>query len=132
APAIAALCPSVQPLIAAVPPETWMAPPAAPLGPRRLFAGLLLWFPWPPMAWLWSNVLALTTSLVATVPTAPPLRMAPPTPKPGRTAAALSLPPIAWLWLNVLLVTVRLPVLWMPPPEPVAMPVQSLPARATL
>src|SRR5262245_16187633 len=108
--AIAELCPSVQPLMAAVPPERWMAPPAAPLGPRRLGAGLLLlWFPWPPIAWLWSNVLALTTSTAGV--TGPPLRMAPPTPKPGRTALELSLPPTAWLWLNVLLVTLRLPLL---------------------
>jgi len=38
-------------LIVAVPPERWMPPPAAPLGPRRLGAGLLLlWLPLPPMA----------------------------------------------------------------------------------
>src|SRR5262245_31615865 len=60
--------------------------------------------------------------------------MAPPTPKPGRTALKLLLPPIAWLWLNVLLVTVRLRLLKMAPPAPVAsrLPVQKLPARATL
>ena len=57
APAIAELCPSLHPLIVAIPPERWMAPPAAPLGPRRLVAGLLLWFPLPAMAWLWSKVL---------------------------------------------------------------------------
>src|SRR5262245_15156714 len=111
APAIAALCISVQPLIAAVPLETWMAPLAAPLGPGGLGAGLmLLSFPLPPMAWLWSNVLALTTRLVAPVtPRDPLLRMAPPTPIPGRTASELSLLLIARLWLNVLLVTVKLP-----------------------
>src|SRR5437879_4415465 len=84
--------------------------------------------PLPPMAWLWSNVLALTTS-VAAGPTGPPLRMAPPTPAPGRIALELSLPPMAWLWRNVLPVTVRLPEFWMPPPEPVAsrLPEQLLP-----
>src|SRR5262249_37946388 len=133
APAIAALCSTVQPLIEPVPPERWMPPPKASLGPLMLGAGLLLlWFPLPPTAWLWSNVLALTTNDAGFL--GPPLRMAPPTPVPGRIALELSLPPIAWLWLNVLLVTVRLPLLLMTPPAPVAarLPVQKLPARATL
>src|SRR5262249_12422559 len=133
-PAIAGVCSIVQPLIGTVPPAGWVAPPAARLGRRGLDGGLLLWFPLPPMAWLWSNVLALTTSLLVPVAGFPPLTMAPPAAKPVLITLELSLPPIAWLWLKVLLVTVRLRLLKMAPPTAgmSRVPVQSLPARATL
>ena len=52
-------------------------------------------------------MLAVITTLAAG-PVGPPLRIAPPEPRPGRTGPELLLPPTAWLWLNVLPTTVRL------------------------
>src|SRR5215470_5680073 len=85
------------------------------------------------MAWLWSNVLALTTS-VAAGPVGPPLRIAPPEPSPGRTGPELLLPPMAWFWLNKQPATVRVPEFWIAPPVPDAhrLPLQLLPACVRL
>src|SRR5262245_35857082 len=131
APAIAALCSNVLPVIVAIPPETWTPPPKAWLGP--VSPDPVPVFPLPPMAWLWSNVLPLTTS-IAVGPKEAPLTMAPATPRPGRVGPELSLPPIAWLWRNVLPVTVTVLILKMAPPPPVAAsgPLSWLPARDTL
>src|SRR6516162_875580 len=85
------------------------------------------------MAWLWSKVLLLTTS-VAAWPTGPPLTRAPATARPGRTVPVLSLPPMAWLWLNVVPLTVSALELLTAPPAAVAsrLPLSWLPAWATL
>src|SRR6516165_2857017 len=85
------------------------------------------------MAWLWSKVLDLTTSF-AVGPVGPPLRIAPPEPRPGRAGPELSLPPMAWLWLNEQPATMRLPEFWLAPtvPDEQRLPLQLLPAWDTL